>query len=248
MDRYVIKGRGEHRGKYLCYARMAGLPSSDKHVWLPEQRKAERHDHPKHRSGGWGYVEGLAAEYNGYFVKITAKKSVMARVRELQEYIASHATGANERPDCYWLDGDWSGDEGPDYCLECARKEVDTAFAKDRRIFVEAYGNCHGDWKTAKDYYRSAINGGYSMNHDSMPHCKTCGVQLDGTLTDYGADEEIRALTTDRSLSFGNVEGWYELDIAVMNLCRDDPRWNKIAKVVDAAKAAEREATLKEGT
>ncbi len=243
MDRHVIKGRGKNRGKYLCYARMAGLPPSDGYVWLPEQRKAARHDHPKHRSGGWGYVENLATEYNGYFVTLVAPKSIIARVGELKSFIAKHAAGATERPNCYWLDGDWSGDEGPDYCWDCARKEVDKAYAKDPEQFVKLYGDYDGKRDNPEDYYNDAIRGGYSMDHDSTPHCEgdSRGIQLDGTLTDYGADEEISVLTTDCAPSFDDADGWYALDMAVMNLQNDDPRWKEIARVVDAAMEAERQ-------
>lgn len=246
MAQCVIKGRNENKGKYLCRSRVAGLPPGT-FVYLPEQRKAARWD--EHRCRRDYHEWNIAREHDGYFVRLVCKSNVRERVGELEAYISNRATTAKERPNCYWLDGDWSGDEGPDYCWDCACKEVDTAFAQDPQLFVKAYGNCHGDWKTSKDYYRVAIDGGWSMDHDSTRHCEGCGIQLAGTLTDHGADKEIRALTTDCSPSFGDVEGWYCLDIAVMNLRSNDPRWNKIARVVDAAmaeeqKRAEHEAVL----
>lgn len=248
MDHYVIKGRGPNRGKYLCYARMAGLPAEQDPVWLPEQRKAMRHDHPKNRGGGWGYVQDLADKHDGYFVRLVARKGVIARVNELKHFIAEHASGAAERPRCYWLDDDWSDDEGPDYCWACACKEVDKAFAKDPKKFAELYGDQHGERDSAENYYDDAIRGGYSMDHDSMPYCENgeCGISLDGTLTEYGADEQIRELTTDCTPAFDDAESWYCLDIAVMHMANDDPRWNKIARVVDAAIEQERRKVARE--
>lgn len=253
MEQFVIKGRGENRGKYLCYSRMAGLPAGGEPVWLPEQRKAMRHDHPTSRGSGWGYVQELATKHNGYFVRLVAKKHIIERVDELKAYISSHASDAAERPECYWLDGDWSGDEGLDYCWDCACKEVDDAYAKDPKQFAELYGYADDDEdetrpKDVEDYYGDAIRGGYSMDHDSMPYCERdgCGKSLDGTLTEYGADEEIRAYTTDYQPSFDNAEAWYCLDIAVMNIRNDDPMWNKIARVINAAMEQERKKAAHE--
>lgn len=238
MERHVIKGRKKNRGKYLCYARMAGLSPSDGYVWLPEQSKAARWDEYRVETGAYPVV--VAEKYNGYFVRLTAKKNIVARVRELKRYIAKHAHGAKERPACYWLDGDWSGDEGPDYCWDCATKEVDKAYAKNPKQFADLYGDYERD--SAEDYYDNAIRGGYLTDHGSIPHCdnSSCGIELDGTLTDDGADAEICALTTDCAPSFDDIEGWYALDMAVMNIPDDDPRWNKIARVVRAARKQER--------
>ena len=242
MDRHVIKGRGENRGKYLCYARMAGLSPSDKFVWLPEQRKAARWDDPEFRA--YSYDNRIAREYDGYFVRLVARKGVIELVDGLRAFIEERASEAPERPKCYWLDGDWSDNEGPNYCWECACKAVDAAFAKDPQKFVNAYGDYHGDWKTSQDYYDRAIDGGWSMDHDHPPSCETCGVQLEGVLTEYGADQEIHALTTDCKPSFDDADAWKCLDIAVMNIRDDDPRWNKIAKVIDAAREQEARAAL----
>lgn len=231
MNRIVIKGRGENRGKYLCYSRMAGLAPGG-FVWLSEQRKAARWDKRRCKPD---YYEGkLACEHNGFFVRLVAKKSVRARIDELKEFILSKAVGAKERPDCYWLNGDWSGDESPDYCLECARKEVNEAFGKNPKLFKDAYGDLGAD---AEDYYRYAIDGGWSMDHDSIPHCEKCDIELDGTLTDHGVNEEIKYLTAKPGIRIDDVESWYCLNIAVMNLPRDDPRWNKIARMIDAIRA-----------
>jgi len=245
VNQFVIKGRGENRGKYLCCAWQAGLPPGG-FVWLPEQRKAARWE--EHRANRYAYPGTLAIAHNGYFVRLVCRHHMRKRINELKAYISSHAGGAAERPPCHWLDGDWSGDEGPNYCWDCACKEVDEAYAKDPKQFAELYGYADDDENETKpknvaDYYHDAIRGGYSMDHDSMPYCerKGCGKSLEGTLTDYGADEEIAALADERGIRFDDVESWYRLSIAVMNIRNDDPRWNKIARVIDAAMEQERQ-------
>lgn len=242
MDQFVIKGRGEHRDKYLCYGRLATPPMpTGKFVYLPDQRKAARWDDPQFKTSGSGYRDNVAREYDGYFVRIVCRKDVRERVDELKTFIAERAANSMERPNAYWLDGDWSGDEGPNYCWACACKEVEKAFAKDSEQFKKLYG----DGDKAKAFYHDAIRGGYSMEHDGIPHCanEECGKALDGTLTEYGADEELAVLTADYAPMFDNVEGWYCLSIATMNLRSDDPWWNKIAHVVDAAMEQERQKT-----
>ena len=244
MDRHVIKGRGKNRKKYLCYARMAGLTPESGYVWLPEQSKAVRWENPSYSRDA--HRDRIAAEHDGYFVNLVAPKSVIERVDELKTFIAKHARGTDVRPDCYWLDGDWSGDEGEDFCWECACKEVDKEYATDPLQFAKLYGYADDDDikpKDAEDYYDDAIRGGYSMDHDLLPYCMNddCGVALDGTLTEDGADKEISVLTTDYAPSFDDAEGWYALNMAVMNIYNDDPRWKKIARVVDAAIEAERQ-------
>lgn len=93
MDRHVIKGRGENRGKYLCYPHMAGLPSDGEYVWLPEQRKAMRCKNPRY--SGETYMGRKAREHNGYFVKLICPKSI--DVESLHAFILAHAAGASER-------------------------------------------------------------------------------------------------------------------------------------------------------
>lgn len=83
------------------------------------------------------------------------------------------------------------------------------------------------------------VDGGWSTDLDSTPFCETCGVRLACSLTDYGVDEDLSALTSDCQPSFDNPEGWADLDNAVKNLREDDPRWRHIARVVDEARAAE---------
>lgn len=231
MNRHVIKGRGEHRGKYLCYARFApeAKPTPDGFVWLPEQQKSARWDDPRYSGRTWATDRAVAN--NGYFVKLIASASVQGRVDELRAFIAAHAVGAVEPIRCYWFDGDFH-DAGLDYCRGCAEKVVDEKYAADPKRFEYLYGEC----EDAEERHRAAIDGGFDIDHDSPPYCETCGVKLSGNLTDYGADQELEALTEQHPPSFDDVEGWAALDHALVNVDDDDPRWRKIAKVVDAAR------------
>lgn len=226
MNRYVIKGRGEHRGKYLAYDRTKGQ------TWVDRQHEAARWRGDKYPPGN--YEQRIAAEHNGYFVKVVAPKAIRARVDELQAFIAAHAAGAPERPDCYWFGNDFH-DASFDYCRDCAEKLVDTKYAEDPARFEELYGEC----ETPKDRYDAAIDGGWSTSHDSPPYCEDCGAQLDGTLNDCGADDKIDALKGECQPAFDDPSSWHDLYVATMNIRDDDPRWRAIAKMVDAAHAAE---------
>lgn len=236
MNRHVIKGRGEHRGQYLSYARMAGLPAEDRHVWLPEQRKAMRCKDPRY--SGQTYETWLAREHDGYFVKLVAGATVTDDlVQGARTFIREHAAGADEPLACYWFSSDFH-DAGEDFCRDCAEKLVDEKYAADQKRFNELYGTC----ETAEERYRAAIDGGFDTEHDSPPYCETCGAKLSGNLTEYGADEEIDALTAFAAPAFNCRYGWASLDAAIVNLSDDDPRWRKVLKVVEAAKVAEQRA------
>lgn len=232
-DRYVIKGRRENRGKYLCYARMAGLPPGSGYVWLSEQRKAMRCGDPRY--GDEKYTILKAREYNGYFVKLVCSKSI--DVDDLRAFIAAHAAGASERLNCYWFGADFH-DPGENFCRGCAEKLVGEKFASDPEKFARLYGEC----EDAEERYREAIDGGWRTEHDSPPSCATCGAPLDGSLTDYGVDEELSALTGECAPGFRDAEGWEYFDNALIDVSDDDPRWRKIARVVEAARKEESEA------
>jgi len=236
MNRHVIKGRGANRGKYLCWGRKAPekQATEDGYVWLPEQRKAIRWADPHY--SGHTLATDRALVHNGYFVKLVGPATLTrAVVDELREYIAERASDAIERLSCYWFAGDFC-DAGADFCIDCARKLVDEKWADDPKRFVELYGGC----EKVEERYSAAIDGGFDIDHDSPPRCRTCDAKLSGHLTDYAANEEIIALTGNCAPTFDDVECWAALDDAIANLSHDDPRWKKIAKVVDAARSAER--------
>lgn len=215
-------------------------PTEDGFVWLPEQRKAVRWEDPRY--SGRTYATNLAVKHNGYFVKLVAPKALTAdMVRELQDFIEEHAAGAEEERNCYWFGGDFH-DAGQDFCLDCAKALVDEKYAADPKRFEDLYGEC----EDAEERYRAAIDGGFSIEHDSLPWCETCGAKLSGSLTGYGADQMIEAYTEDLTLSFDAPEDWDALSRAIVNLSDDDPRWRKIAKVVEAARVAEREKAARE--
>ncbi len=237
-DRHVIKGRGKHRGQYLCYARLAPeqKATEDGFVWLSDQRNAARWDDPRYCGRTWS--TDRARLHNGYFVRLVPPKAITARVPELKAYIYSHAAGADETLTCHWFDGDVH-DAGENFCWDCAKRIAEDHYDKDPDGFEKLYGKCLDE----DDRYDAAIRGG-DIDHDSPPHCQTCGRKLSGHLTNYGADEEISALTSDCAPAFNDVNGWAELECAIINLRDDDPRWKRIAKTVDAARAAEQKASL----
>lgn len=237
MDRHVIKGRGENRGKYLCYARMAGLEpggGDDGFVWLPEQRKAARWKDPRY--SGRTYATEIARKYNGYFVKLVARQGITREmVDDLKAYISKHAEGAPERSACYWFNGDLR-DASEEYCRDCAEQVVDEEYAKDSGRFEKMVGEC----RTREERHDAAIDGGLDIDHDSPPYCERCGKDLSGSLTEYGADQELDALTS-YDVDSKDARSWALLDLALVNVADDDPRWRHVARVVAAAQEQERQ-------
>ncbi len=218
MSTFVIKGRGANRGKYLHWlrpSRGAGL----RVLWTRKQSAATRFGrHPE--------ANREARDLGGYVVRLVAPKDIGARLPELRAVIRERAAEASEALDCHWVSGD---DEAPDYCLACCEKEVARVRA-DRVAAGE-------DAEEVEDEIR--VGGGYRTDHDSPPHCCECGAKLDGSLTDYGSDEEIDAyIGKDRRL-LTSPDDWEALETALENLFDNDPRWRAIAKVVDAASAAQ---------
>lgn len=226
-NNYVVRGRGENKGKYLRLS-WGGRPQF---TWVPSQKEASRlpGGHENYRG-----VEWHASATGGYAVLLTAPRSL--DVGALKAYIASHAAGATEaKGPAYWVDGadelytvDAAGEldvstnctEGDDFCLACCEAKVEELLQKRPGADVN-------------------VDGGFGTDHDSPPYCTTCGVKLDGFLTEYGADEELRALTDECPPSFDDVEGWDAMERALVNVEDSDPVWRKIARVVAAAQAQE---------
>ena len=98
------------------------------------------------------------------------------------------------------------------------------------------------DCDDEEDRYDVAIDGGFDIDQDHIPACEACGATLSGSLTNYGANEEIAHLTRGGGPLFNDHDEWAALDRAIVNLRDDDPRWRRIARAVDAAMAAEARA------
>jgi hypothetical protein len=207
----------------------------DGFVWLSEQRKAVRWEDPQYNRGTWAF--NRARIHNGYFVKLVAPKAIIARVNALKAYIYDHAARASRARPCWWFDSVFS-DDGSNYCRDCAEKLVDEKFAADPTRYEELFDEC----SDAEDRYDVAITGGYDIDHDSIPWCETCDAKLSGFLTDHGVSELISATTRRGYLSFDEPEGWDMLERAIVNVRDDDPRWRRIARVIDAAMVEEAKA------
>lgn len=131
-------------------------------------------------------------------------------LREMRDHIAMRARGAAARVPCHWVHGanEIRGigcDEGTNYCRPCCEKAV----RKIRKSHP----------KEARDV-NICVDGGWSTDHDSPPYCETCGVPLDGDLTDCGVEEEIQALTTYAIPT--TPDCWAQLDDAMINVRGED--------------------------
>ena len=78
----------------------------------------------------------------------------------------------------YWLSGD-NADEGPSYCLECAKKEL------------------------AKGLGEYISGGEYAQECDTYEQCYMCAKMLDYHLTDHGAEREYDWLKYKRFKRLG---------------------------------------------
>jgi hypothetical protein len=204
-----MKGRGEHRGKYLeqRYLRRKGTVTR----WVRQQQKATRYDRSL-------YTARIRDDVNGYLVTLIAPTTVTARVDELKAFIQAHAA-PNDRPNCYWFRAAFHT-PSDDFCWDCA---LEVAMGKGL---------------SEEDAARE-VDGGWDIEHDSPPFCEGCGVKLSGALTESGADEELAALTAHAAFKLDNAEGWASLRDALEDVDDDDPRWRRIARIVDRARAAE---------
>jgi hypothetical protein len=76
-------------------------------------------------------------------------------------------------PPCHWISTP-DGDQGSEWCYCCGRAMVRHLRRQDRRR--------RGDY---------ILDGGWRTDHDHRVFCAGCGCQLDGSLTTYGALEEL---------------------------------------------------------
>lgn len=206
----MIKGRGDNSGKYLRRAWLGGGKPWTV-LWVDRQKDADRFQHHE--------VPYAVGRSGGQRILLVAPPAIRARVDELREFVAAHATGAAAAQACYWVSG--TNDCANDYCRPCGVRRVR---ALRRARPAEAAG--------------ISLDGGWSMEHDTSPTCRTCGATVDGTLTEYGADEELDHFT-EHPPAWRNPAEWAAVGKALTNLDDSDPRWRKVARWVDAARAAE---------
>lgn len=74
---------------------------------------------------------------------------------------------------CHWINTP-NGDLGAEWCTDCGLYKLRNLRRRDRK---------HRD-----DYI---LDGGWRTCHDVTQFCCSCGALLDGSLTEYGAREEL---------------------------------------------------------
>jgi hypothetical protein len=104
--------------------------------------------------------------------------------------------------DAYWIHG---ADTGEDYCFACAKKAVAALSAKD----------------PAGEY---SVDGGYPCERDSLPFCETCGLRLDGCLTDYGCSEELDHFI-ENGFAPANTSDCYSMDEVINRRGWNHSKW-----------------------
>lgn len=166
----------------------------------------------------------LARQHDGWVVKLVASKAIRARVRELKGVISQHAV--LEEVPARWLYGD-DDEAGLYYCEPCALQRLAQVLAAKPELADEV-----------------GVEG-WRVEHDSPIRCETCDCRLGGTLTDYGIDRVLDGLEPD-NLTADDLDGWADLDLAT-DLPPDDPRWRRIAALVDAALAGARRTPRRRG-
>jgi hypothetical protein len=215
MSAYVVKGRGPSRGKYLRREWRRGHYVA---TWVESQRRADRHDnHPN--------ATGAAREYGGYVVRIVLPRAAAARRGAMAALIEERATDASPRNGfAHYVDGtsevrglDFDG--ATEFCGDCAKKKA----AKAKRLGADA-----------------SVQGGFGgEEHYDPPFCRACDGLLEGGPSQRGADEMLRALAEECSEYMNGPDGWADLAWACEALSDDDLRWRKVARIVDAASAAQ---------
>lgn len=160
----------------------------------------------------------------------------------LLDFIRERAAGAEERLPCHWIGGAgdvkrFPYDGATDFCRECAESAIDE--------FYEANPDQRGE---DDDELALFLDGGWNTEHDSPPYCEVCGDALDGSLTDYGVDQELEHFE-EHPPRIDYPTDWDLFANAAEGLDDDDERWMWIAEHVAEAQAelvarAQREAEL----
>lgn len=137
---------------------------------------------------------------------------------EILTYIHEQAAGASVPVPCHWITGDADGfdfDAGTDWCRECAEYVVADFMAENPDL--------------DDDVIR--LDGGWGTDHDCAPWCELCGCKLDGSLTNYGSQEELDHFEVYPPT---DAESWDALSLALQNVRDDAPCWTWIAEMVRA--------------
>lgn len=122
--------------------------------------------------------------------------------------------------DCHWI---YNGpDEGANYCERCALKEI-------KRI--------------RKEYPDASLDGGWRTEHDSLPYCETCHKPLDGSLTYYGAEQEIEHFL-EYNFDPESAADCYSLDEALNSIGFFEPEQSQYEGDKAYAKRRERQGNL----
>jgi hypothetical protein len=223
-DRHVVKGRGERRGKYLRWTWPKTKPVGRVASWVPQKRARRLRE---------DYAAKVAAEVGGYVVKLVAPKAIVARVPELEAFVIAHAEGCSARLKLHWISGADEADgldctEADHFCYECAEAKVE-AYLAEHPV---------GEDEDAPIY----VGGGYGSEEDGLALCTGCDARLHCSLTDHGVESELAGLTS-YNISFRAKDTWNDLCIALSYVDNTHPIWRKVARIVDAAAAAERAAS-----
>lgn len=82
--------------------------------------------------------------------------------------------------DAYWINDPENRHSCEEWCFECGEKRVSELRTENP--------------SQADDIF---LDGGWRTEHDNNIACHDCGCILDGSLTDYGAEEELRYFLDD---------------------------------------------------
>lgn len=103
------------------------------------------------------------------------------------------ASTVDER-ECHWISTP-NGDQGNEWCPSCGRAMVRHLRRHEKSLRLRGDYILDGGWRTA---------------HDGPVFCAGCGVRLNGSLTEYGAEEELEHYNT-YGFRPGNAHDAYEL-------------------------------------
>lgn len=142
--------------------------------------------------------------------------------RRMDELLAAVTPRAEKfeprmRP-CHWFNHDPSCEN---FCPPCARKRL-------RKLRAEKPG-----W-----FVDDSIDGGWDTDHDSQPHCDTCGRMLRGTLTDYGMEQELDHFRRE-GVSAKNADDCYSLYAVLVEIDRGDDIYADLRAMVPGIRIGE---------